>query len=194
MKIFLLSCLLACVAVASPPAPEPVWDVVRVMGRDDITHAKVKKVLPDGILFRCDQGLVKARFEQLAPEFQATYGDDAQRAAVKDYQTKKETVAIMKDRMREEEWFAGNVISQKDGIVLLDCGYEDRTTSYYTTANERNKRRIYGVVAVKDDGTFAIAQVRYYYEIVGRRCDDVTTSNGQALPCYTVVSLEKWHQ
>jgi TPR repeat protein len=65
---------------ANPIAPD--LTTVHVIGRDDLTNASVKKVLPDGLLFLSSQGLVKTSFDQLDPKFQAYYGEAARLAAV----------------------------------------------------------------------------------------------------------------
>jgi hypothetical protein len=67
---------------AEPPTPAPTPEppqspdlrLVPVAGAHALTHARIKEVHESGIVFICDQGLVKVGFKQLPPEFQAFYG------------------------------------------------------------------------------------------------------------------------
>ena len=73
---------------AITPTPEPSTEapqppdmaLIPVTGEHPLTHARVKEVHDSGIVFFCDQGLVKVSFKKLPPQFQDYY----QSRAVKD--------------------------------------------------------------------------------------------------------------
>lgn len=67
-------------APAAEPAEEPVMPdltTVVVKDRSPLTHATVKAIHPDAIVFTCDQGIFKVDFDRLAPEFGAYFGPQA---------------------------------------------------------------------------------------------------------------------
>ena len=75
---------------AAPTTPEPTPEpahapdlaAVPVLGGHPITHAKLKEIHESGILFLCDQGLIKVSFKNLPPEFSDYYGPMAVKEVV----------------------------------------------------------------------------------------------------------------
>jgi hypothetical protein len=58
------------------PTPRPVapkLDSIPVVKGETLTHARVKTIHADSLLFVCDQGLVKVAYDRLPPAFAAYY-------------------------------------------------------------------------------------------------------------------------
>jgi hypothetical protein len=53
--------------------PDPDLDSILVKGQATLTHAKIKEIHTDSILFVCDQGLAEVAFDKLPPEFRTRY-------------------------------------------------------------------------------------------------------------------------
>jgi hypothetical protein len=58
--------------VEAPVVPD--LSSIIVKGRAPLTHAKVKEIHPDAMVFICDEGIFKIDFDRLPPEFGIYYG------------------------------------------------------------------------------------------------------------------------
>lgn len=211
LLFFALLCV-GTIAWAGEPSGDNVW----MQAHEPLTHAKVKKVLPDGILFRCDQGLVKARFDQLAPEWQAYYGDDAQRAAAKAQTNATEIAAILHNReasARAPVLLIGKVIERReDGFLIVQCDDTEYRESLIRGQEAQRRREAqmdqlqglrfdplrYGSIAppagqVTATGVVALRDVKLYHQM--QLEDKVSTLvqraddielDGRKYPLYTV--------
>ncbi len=59
--------------VPTPPPVAPKLDSIPVVKGETLTHARVKTIYGDALLFVCDQGLVKVSYDRLPPGFAAYY-------------------------------------------------------------------------------------------------------------------------
>jgi len=74
----------------APPTPEPTPEPphspdlvsVPILDSHPLTNAKVKEIHESGIVFLCDQGLIKVSFKNLPPEYLDYYGPMAEKEAV----------------------------------------------------------------------------------------------------------------
>jgi hypothetical protein len=60
-------------AVPVPPAVAPNLDSIPVEKGQTLTHARVKGIRADSLVFVCDQGLVQVTYDRLPPAFAAYY-------------------------------------------------------------------------------------------------------------------------
>jgi hypothetical protein len=188
-RLCLLVGLAFVVFGAGANSAEPSGDQVWLTDRGSpLTHAVVKKVLADGILFVSDQGLVKVRFDQLAPEWRKNYGGDSQRVAKRERQVAQETKQILQKReetAREKAkesgpmmTIAGTVISRANGILVLSC--------QYVNAPEEEFPRAVGWVAIRDGELYAKTTVDGHVKVVGKKGADIAMESGQEVPCFTI--------
>ena len=172
---------LACDAQTQPPECK----LIHLFSRPDITNGKVKQVLADGVLFKCDQGLVKASFDELPPQFRSYYSASATVAQRKADQDQKEMEEILASRAKAAErliYVYGQVLYRENGYLVLNCPEPGR---YYSPP--RDRPCVFGTQVVRDDELYSKFRVRDWVKIMGVRGDDVTTSTGEQFPCYTVV-------
>lgn len=180
--------LLATHALAVRPELGSDSATVIIAGREPITHAAIRKILPDGILFICDQGLVKARFDQLIPEWEATFGDDAKRAAAKSAANASDMAAIQKARSqaaRPAGRLEGRVLRVEGDLILLDCMepmYTEDRTGF-------DLKIVEGDAVVQDAALAQKVQVGDYLKLTGARIDDFQSRSGVQYPCYTLLRL-----
>lgn len=141
----------------TPPPTAPKLDSIPVVKGETLTHARVKAIHTDSILFVCDQGLVKVTYDRLPPGFAAYYKPLAPtptpvptvdpNAPPTPTPTPAPTSIHVRQRTPDEEAAAEASFAQQKSYLEQDIAHDqDIVDRYYSQSTYNNT----GVISEQD--------------------------------------------
>lgn len=126
------------------PAPKrPDLDTIPVKGRSDLTNATIREILSDGVLFMCDQGLVKAKFTELPVEFETFYAADAAKIVVRPVPPKPKIRPVASSKPHREDLGNREEITKKISDAKWVIEHYNRPSSQQTEWDKKITQQEY---------------------------------------------------